>query len=105
MQEVPLQPIQNQVLQVQLNGQPTTIELAQYRYGLFMTVLIGTTVVIAGVLCQNFNRIIRSDYLGYDGDLFFVDTQGNTDPAYTGFGGGSARYHLIYATAAELGGA
>lgn len=102
MQVVPLQPIPNQTLQVQLDGQPCTLTVVQYAYGTFMTVYVGTSLIIASVLCQNFNRIVRSLYLGFSGDFVFLDTQGATDPVYTGFGGQSARYQLLYIPASEL---
>ena len=55
--------------------------------------------IIAGVLCQNLNRIVRSLYLGFVGDFMFNDNQGDTDPVYTGFGG---RYQLVYFAPADL---
>ena len=93
MQTIPLQPIPNQTLQVQLNGQACTLNVFQYSYGLFCTVMVGATLIVASAICQNQNRIIRDDYLGFSGSLAFVDTQGSTDPVFTGFGG---RYQLIY---------
>jgi hypothetical protein len=99
MQVIPLQAIPNQTLQVQLEGQPCTIDIAQYRYGLFMTLHVGDALIIASVLCENFTRIVRSLYLGFSGDFFILDTQGTTDPVYTGLG---SRYVLCYLTAAEL---
>jgi hypothetical protein len=99
---VPLQPIPNQTLQVQLNGQACTLDVVQYTFGLFMSVTVGNTLIIASVLCENLNRIVRSSYLGFSGDLLFLDMQGESDPAYTGFGGQSARYQLLYMTEEEL---
>lgn len=99
MQVVPLQPVPNQTLQVQLDGQPVTLDVLQYRYGLFMSVTLGDTLIIASVLCQNFNRIVRSLYLGFSGDFFFLDLQGVTDPVFTGLG---SRYVLVYIPASEL---
>lgn len=90
---VPLQPLPNQTLQVQLNNQPCTIEVVQFAYGLFMTVYVGSTLIIATVLCENFNRIVRSSYLGLVGDFVFLDMQGSDDPIYTGLG---SRFQLLY---------
>lgn len=102
MQIVPLQPVPSQTLQVQLNGQPCTLDVAQNAFGLFMAVYVGQTLVISGVLCQNFNRIVRSLYLGFSGDFVFLDTRGNSDPVYTGLGGITAQYQLIYLLPSEL---
>lgn len=102
MKIIPLQTVPNQTLQVQLGVQPCTISLVQTAFGLFATLYVGGTLIVASVLCQNFNRIVRSLYLGFSGDMFFLDTQGTSDPVYTGIGGVDARYQMVYITAAEL---
>lgn len=99
MQTVPTQPIANQTMQVQLNGQACTLTIFQSSYGLFMTVQIGTTVIISNVLCENLNRIVRDAYLGFSGDFVFFDTQGSSDPIYTGLG---TRWLLMYLAPADL---
>ena len=99
MQTVPLQPIANQTLQVQLNGQACTIAVFQYAYGLFVTLSVGGALVVASVLAQNLNRIVRDAYLGFSGDLTFVDTQGAADPLYTGLG---TRWQLVYLAPVDL---
>ena len=99
MMLIPIQPLPNQSLQVQLGNQPCTIQLNQTLYGLICTLYISGTLIIGGVLCENLNRIVRSLYLGFIGDLVFYDTQGSTDPVYQGLG---ARYQLIYIEASDL---
>ena len=99
MQVVPLQPVPNQTLQCQLGGQPCTIEVAQNAYGLFTTLFVGKTLIIAGVLSEDLNRIVRSLYLGFSGDLAFVDTQGTDDPVFTGLG---SRWQLLYLAPSDL---
>jgi hypothetical protein len=103
MQVVPLQAIPNQTLQVQLGNQACTLNIAQYQFGLFMTVYVGDTLIVASVICENFVRIIRSAYLGFVGDLAFFDTKGLSNPVYTGLGGSAAQYQLIYFTPEDLG--
>ncbi len=90
---IPVRPITNQSLQVQVDNQPCTIDLSQTNYGLFMTLYLDADLIVASVLCQNRNRIVRSAYLGFSGDFVFVDTQGNSDPAYEGLGD---RYQLVW---------
>lgn len=102
MQVVPLQAIPNQTVQVQLGTQPCTLEVVQYPFGLFITVYVSNELIIGGVICLNKTRIVRSTYLGFDGDLAFVDTQGAESPVYTGLGGADARWQLAYLTAAEI---
>lgn len=104
MQIIPTQPIPNQTLQVQLALQPCTIDIRQLLYGIFVDVYVGGTLIIAGVLAENLNRIVRSAYLGFVGDLVFFDTEigvGGDDPIYTGLG---SRFILIYLEETELPG-
>jgi len=96
---IPLQPVTNQTLQVQLNGQACTLSLQQSLYGLFITVAIGTTLIVSNVLCQNLNRIVRDVYLGFSGDLVFLDTQGSAAPVYTSLG---TRWQLVYLSPTDL---
>ena len=101
MLTVPLQPIPNQTLQVQLGNQACTLNVYQYTYGLFMDVYVGTTLIIGGVLCENMVLIVRAAYLGFVGDFVFVDTTGEgANPVYTGFGV-NGRYQLVYLNADE----
>lgn len=86
MEIVPLQPVPNQTLQVQLAGQPVVLDVYQTAYGLFMNVFVGSRLIVAGVLCLNKNLIVRDAYLGLIGDFAFSDQQGNSDPIYMGLG-------------------
>lgn len=95
MQIVPTQPLAYQTLQVLLGGQACTIEVYQEAYGLFVDLYVNNGLIIAGVIAENLNRIVRNAYLGFLGDLAFIDTQGTSDPVYTGLGG---RYLLMYLT-------
>lgn len=96
---VPLQAVPSQVLGVQLNGQNCNLAIYQEGYGLFMDVTVDETLIIAGVICQNLNRIVRSLYLGFEGDFVFIDNQGNSDPYYSGLG---TRYSLAYLEPSDL---
>lgn len=97
---VPVQAVANQSLQVQLGGQPCTLNLYQTMFGLFMDVYVGATPIILGVICQNLNRIVRDAYLGFIGDFIFIDNDGTgSDPIYTGLG---TAYSLAYLEASDL---
>jgi len=96
---VPLRQIPNQTLQCQLNGQPCTIDVFQYRYGLFMNLYVNGDLVIGSVLCENLVLIVRDTYLGFSGDFCFFDTQGIDNPVYTGVG---SRYVLVYLSPDDL---
>jgi hypothetical protein len=96
---VPAQALPNQTLQAQLDAQATTLNIYQYSPYLFMDVLVGGVPVVTGVICQNLNRIVRDLYLGFAGDFVWFDTQGTSDPVYTGVG---SRFQLVYLEPADL---
>src|SRR5258708_24770235 len=99
MREIPVQALPNQTFQVSLGNQAAALNIYQTAYGLFVDVLVGNTTIIAGVLAQDRNRIVRSAYLGFVGDLAFFDTQGTDDPLFSGLG---TRWRLIYLEAADV---
>jgi hypothetical protein len=99
MQVVPVQALPNQTFQVQLGGQACIISLYQLQYGLFMDATVPNGYVTAGTICENLNRIVRAPYLGFVGDLIFLDTQGVEDPVYTGLG---SRWVLLYLDPADI---
>lgn len=101
MQTVPLRPLANQTLQVLLDNQACTIDLHQTPYGIFFDLSVNGTAIVRRVICQNRNRLVRSKYLGFSGDLVFTDTQGNLDPVYSGLG---ERYQLVWLSADEVAG-
>lgn len=96
---IPLQPVPNQATTVILAGQYCQIDVYQEPAALFIDLYKNNELVVAGAIAENLNRIVRSAYLGFEGDLAFIDNEGNTDPYYTGLG---SRYSLAYITAAEL---
>lgn len=102
MQTIPLKAVPNQRVQVLLNGQPCSLHIYQLAYGLFIDAVSGTSIIAAGNICENANRIVRYAYRGFVGDLAFLDTQGEQDPDYTGLGG---RYQLVYLEPVDLAGA
>lgn len=93
MLTVPLQAIPSQVVTATLGGQSCQIAVYERATGLFCDLSAAGVPVISGVQCQNMNRIVRDEYLGFLGDLLFVDTQGSSDPDYTGLG---TRFVLVY---------
>ena len=96
---IPLQAVANQTLVVQLGGQSVQLNLYQKTSGLFLDVLVNNAYVVAGVICENLNRIVRDAYLGFLGDLVFMDSQGASDPIASGLG---AQFLLFYLTQADL---
>jgi len=92
-QVIPLAATPNQTLKCVLGGQYCTIRLMTTSAGLLIDILVDEAPVVQGVLCLDQNRLIRYPYLGFVGDLVFVDTQGSQDPEYSGLG---SRYQLLY---------
>ena len=96
---IPVAAVPNQIEAVPLEGQSYILVLNQRSTGLFMDVFMNGEAIILGVLCENRNLIIRNRYLGATGDFYFVDTQGEEDPDYTGL---NSRFLLMYAENADL---
>jgi len=90
-----------QVLAVQLGSQTCTLNLYQKNTGFFCDLYVNDTLIVGGVICRNLNRIVRSLYLGFSGDLLFNDTQGDDDPFSPGLG---TRFVLFYLDPTDLGG-
>jgi hypothetical protein len=99
MQTVPIQPVPSQTLNITLNDQGVTLVIYQRSTGLYIDIQVGTTVILTGVVCLNDVRIVRDAYLGFSGDLVFIDTQGQDDPVYTGLG---TRWSLVYLAPSDL---
>lgn len=106
MQTIPLTSVPSQTLTVTLGIQQCTINVYQKFYGLFLDLYATSAIlsptpplIIGGQICQNLNFLVRSLYLGFIGDLAFIDTQGISNPNYTGLG---TRFQLIYLTPAEV---
>jgi hypothetical protein len=90
---IPLKAVPSQAVTASLGGQNCQVNVYQKSTGLFCDVYVSDVLIIGGVICQNLNRIVRSAYLGFLGDLFFFDQHGTDDPDYTGVG---SRYLLYY---------
>lgn len=113
-QVIPLNPISNQQLDIVLNNQavtltiytkhimvpfvpsggiPTDPPVYQSIDPIFLDLYLNGALLLGGVLCLDRNLIVRNAYLGFVGDLSFLDVQGTNDPETTGLG---SRYQLCY---------
>lgn len=99
MQVIPIQATASQAFAVLLGDQNCQIEIAQKSTGMFFSLYVDGALVIGSVVCENLNRIVRSIYLGFIGDLMFADLQGSSDPNYLELG---SRFILLYIPADEL---
>jgi hypothetical protein len=96
---VPVRAVPNQTLSILLANQPCRLTLKTRWFGLFMDVSVNDSPVVQGVICQRWNRIVRSAYLGFIGDFAFWDTQGKSAPTFDGLGD---RYLLYYLEKSDL---
>lgn len=94
---IPLVATPSQVLTVQLGNQSCRISVRQRRTGLFVDLYVQDRPIVLGVKALDRTKLVREDYLDFIGDLFFVDTQGKSDPSYDGL---AARYVFIWDDAA-----
>lgn len=83
---IPLDPIPNQRFSCNINGQNCVFELVMRGVNLFMNLSVNDEVIINGIICLNKVNLIPYNYLDFNGQLYFEDLQGNSDPFYFGLG-------------------
>ncbi|WP_342668196.1 phage baseplate plug family protein [Candidatus Arsenophonus triatominarum] len=88
-----LSPVKSQRINLTLNGQECTLRLTQHESALYLDLTVKGIPVVQGVPCLHGTRLVRYAWLGFTGDLFFVDTQGQEDPRWHGLG---SRWFLFY---------
>lgn len=99
MQIIPLTNQPNQSFSITLNGQDCSINLYQKSTGLFCDLFLGTTQILQTQICLDRVYLVRYNYLGFSGNIAFIDTQGDTVPYYTGF---NTRYLMAYSLPSEV---
>lgn len=93
-QVVPLAPVPSQSLSIVLGGQNCAIKVFTLATGTYLDLEANDVPIRRGVICRNRARLlVGREYRGFRGDLRFIDTQGDADPHYAGFG---SRWLLIY---------
>lgn len=99
MLTIPLQAKPSQSFRVTLNGQVCSFRIYTLSTGLYLDLSVLGTPIIQGQLCVDRAYLVRDVYLGFIGDIAFVDVQAETDPVYTGLG---TQYQLIYFAPTDL---
>lgn len=99
MMTIPLSATPSQALSVILGGQNCQINVYQKTTGLYVDLFVNNSPLVQGAIARNAVRIVRHAYVGFIGDLAFLDTQGESDPDSTGLG---ARYQFVYLQASDL---
>jgi hypothetical protein len=90
---ISLQPQQHQKFSVSLGGQSCVISIEQHDEHLYLSLIADNKVIVQNALCLNNVKIIRYKYLGFNGDIYFYDTQGDSNPNYKELG---SRFLLYY---------
>ncbi len=99
MQIIPLESIPSQQLRIVLGGQNVDLNLFQKTTGMFLGCFLNGEPIFSGCLVLNGVNMIFQKYWGFVGGLVMVDTQGNSDPDYSGLGN---RWQLIYLDQSEV---
>jgi hypothetical protein len=99
MQVIPLGATPSQQLSILLGGQNCQIKVYAKTTGVYLNLSVNNAAVVSGSQCRDRVAIVRDAYLGFIGDLAFFDTQGESDPDYTGFG---SRCQLVYLEPSDL---
>lgn len=84
----------SQSISVDLAGQQCSIRLIQRESFIYMDLEVNGVPVIQGVPCLYGNKMVRYSYLGFRGDLVFIDNIGQADPSWEGLGGRHVLYYI-----------
>lgn len=93
MQIIPLTSVPSQRLSIVLNQQNCAISVYTLSTGLYLDLVLEGTLIISAMICRDRVRMVRQPYLGFAGNIAFIDTQGRDDPDYSGLG---KRFLLTY---------
>ena len=92
MQTVPLQPVPSQSTKVVLGGQNCQILIYQKPQGCFVDINADGVDIVVGIIGRDAVPLVCREYVGFIGNLLFIDTQGGDDPSYEGLG---SRWSLV----------
>lgn len=91
---IPLQAVPTQTLAVVLRSQAAQIELRQNGLNMYFSLSLNDRPIVRTRICRDRQRLLLdAGYQGFLGDFVFQDTQGASQPYYTGLG---TRYILVY---------
>ncbi|HEN3634130.1 TPA: hypothetical protein ACJTDP_000160 [Yersinia enterocolitica] len=99
MNVITLENKKSQSIFITLEGQSCLIRIIQRDSSIYMDLTVNGDPILQGVPCLYANKIVRYKYLGFRGDLFFLDNEGQSDPEWDGL---ADRFPLYFITEAEL---
>lgn len=88
-----------QIISISLGGQQCEIRLIQRPSFLYMDLTVDGVPIMQGVPCLYGAKMVGYAYLGFRGDLCFIDNEGESDPHWSGLG---ERYAFYYLEEADL---
>lgn len=91
--QIPLRALPSQELSVVLNNQNCVISVYTRADRLYFDLIKDGENIVNGIVCLNQNKLVPYRCTGFDGQLFFVDSQGMQDPTFEGLG---TRFVLLY---------
>lgn len=99
MRSISIEPVKSQTISVDLAGQQCSIRLIQRETFLYMDLTVNGIPIMQGIPCLYGNKMVRYKYLGFTGDMTFIDNAGQKDPSSDGLGG---RYTLYYLEESDI---
>lgn len=99
MQTISIEPKKSQSLSITLAGQLCIIRLIQRESFIYMDLTVNGNPIMQGVPCLYGNKMVGYAYLGFKGDMVFIDNEGQSDPSYEWLG---SRYILYYIEESEI---
>ncbi len=106
MKLIPLARIPGQSLNIVLAGQNCTIDLYWRQARLYLDLSVDGRSVCQGAICQNGSGVLSSPSRHFNGNLHFIDLEGDNPPHWeglysggsdhTGSPGNAGRYLLVY---------
>lgn len=96
---ISLDAVKEQMVNVTLSEQQCSIRLVQRESGIYMDLSVSGVPLIQGIPCWYANKMVRYKYIGFIGDLVFLDSKGEEDPEYSGLG---KRFNLYYLSEGEI---
>ena len=99
MLTISIEPQKSQSISVSLAGQKCVIRMIQRESFIYMDLTVNDNPIMQGVPCLYGNKMVGYSYLGFKGDLVFLDSDGQQDPHWDGLGN---RHILYYIEESEL---
>lgn len=92
MLAISIEPQKSQSISVSLDGQQCVIRMIQRESFIYMDFTVNGNPIMQGVPCLYGNKMVGYSYLGFKGDLVFLDSDGQQDPHWDGLG----KRHILY---------